>query len=420
MKYLEIYRLLKDKFDLQKEQIEVPKLGMCIRNFPFESFCQNILPGQAEYFCNEHNKSFPAVTSFNTHLAAPHLNQIAATPDAEIEENLHFRYSVVSPLSERKNKSGKSRKEKAKGVILLLHGLNEKDWSKYLPWAYKLQDLTGKSVILFPMAFHMNRSPDSWLDPRLMKKVNEERKEFYPTITNASFANSALSTRLQFYPQRFLWSGLQSYFDIIQLIREIRSDTHPQIDKDLSIDIFAYSIGSFLANILLMTNSYNYLQNSKLFHFCGGPTLNRMSASSRYILDSEANIAVYSFFIEHLAQEEKKDLRLKHYFSRLHPEGNYFKCMLDFHKMQSGREKRFSELAKQIYAVALKRDIVVPPPEVQNTLQGAERKIPIKVKVLDFEYKYDHITPFPSSEILADEVDKQFNRVFKLAARFLK
>ena len=145
-----------------------------------------------------------------------------------------------------------------------------------------------------------------------------------------------------------------------------------------------------------------------------------MSAASKYILDSEANIAVYSYFIEHLEQEQKKDKRLKHYFSKLHPEGTYFKCMLNFHKMQSLRENRFNELSKQISAIALKKDIVVPPPEVQNTLQGAERKIPIKVKVLDFDYKYDHITPFPYLESIAEQVDKQFIRVFKAAARHLK
>jgi len=416
--YLEIYKTLKQKFDLNLDKIEIPSLHTLISNLHFESFNAHLLPGRASHYCKEHNKEFPAASGFISNLNAPHLNQIANVPDSEIEENINFKYSILSPLPADKN--GKVRKKTPKGIIFLLHGLNEKDWNKYLPWAYKLMELTGKMIVLFPIAFHMNRAPKLWSDAKFMTKVNEERKSFFPKIGNSSFANSALSSRLQFYPQRFLWSGLQTYFDIIQLIREIREGVHSIIPKQVSIDFFSYSIGSFLATILLMTNSYNYLQDSRLFHFCGGPTLNRMSAASKYILDSEANIAVYSYFIEHLEQELRKDERLSHYFSQLHPEGSYFRSMLDFHKMQSFREHRFKELSKQIAALALKHDVVVPPPEVQNTLQGSERKIHIKVKVLDFDYLYDHVTPFPLQEKIAEEVDKQFNRVFKIAAHDLK
>jgi hypothetical protein len=55
-----------------------------------------------------------------------------------------------------------------------------------------------------------------------------------------------------------------------------------------------------------------------------------------------------------------------------------------------------------------------------NTLKGAERKIPIKVKIMDFEYKYDHVVPFPLKENIEKEVDRDFNKVFKYAAKHLK
>ena len=346
--------------------------------------------------------------------------------DSKIKENIHFNYSIFQSTKpenskdKKKKKNPKQRKEKQKGAIILLHGLNEKDWSKYLPWAKKLAELTEKKIILFPMAFHMNRAPAEWTNVKLMNKVNAERKKLFPSISNSSFANTALSARLQFYPQRFLWSGLQTFMDVVQLIREIKSGVHPIIEKDEEIDLFAYSIGSFLAQILMMTNPYNYLSDSKLFIFCGGPTLNRMSASSKYILDSEANIAVYSFFIEHLEKELKKDERLSHYFGKLHPVGNYFKSMLDYHKMKNFREKRLKEINKRVCALVLKEDTVVPPSEVMNTLKGAERKIPIKVKTLDFDYKYDHVIPFPFKENIEKEVDKSFNKVLKYAAKHLK
>jgi len=423
MTYLEIYNLLKSKFNLTDEKIDIPELGTRVINLPFESFSHKLLPGENEYQCNEHNIKFDRTYDLTSKLDAPHLNEIIEVPDSKIEENVNFNYSILTPIEIKKHKkTGKERIKgiKTNGVIILLHGLNEKDWSKYLPWAYKLMELTGKQVVLFPIAFHMNRTPAKWSDPRFLRTANKERKQIFPKVANSSFADIALSARLQFHPQRFLWSGLQSYYDVMQLIHEIRSGLHSQIKKKTSIDFFAYSVGSFLANILLMTNSYDYLTRSKLFNFCGGPTLNRMNAASKYILDSEANISVYSFYIERLEEELKKDKRLKHYFSNLHPVGSYFKSMLEFHKMQDFREKRFKELHKQVFAIALKKDIVVPPSEVLNTLKGSDKKIPTKVRVMDFNYQYDHVIPFPPTKKLEKEVDKSFNRVFRYVAKHLK
>ncbi len=102
-------------------------------------------------------------------------------------------------------KTGKERIKsiKTNGAIILLHGLNEKDWNKYLPWAYKLMKLTGKQVVLFPIAFHMNRSPAKWIDPRFLRTANKERKQIFPKVANSSFANIALSARHQFaFPTR--------------------------------------------------------------------------------------------------------------------------------------------------------------------------------------------------------------------------
>ncbi|MCD6177603.1 MAG: hypothetical protein J7K29_07180 [Candidatus Cloacimonetes bacterium] len=423
MTYLEIYNLLKSRFNLTDEKIDIPELGTRVINIPFESFSHKLLPGEKTYQCNEHNIEFKTTYDLSSKLKAPHLNEIIETPDSKIKENINFNYSILIPIEVKKSKkTGKRRIKKVKtnGTIILLHGLNEKDWSKYLPWAYKLMEQTGKQIVLFPIAFHMNRTPAKWIDPRFLRTANKERKEIFPNIANSSFANIALSARLQFHPQRFLWSGLQSFYDVMQLIHEIKSGLHPLIKKKTSIDFFAYSIGSFLANILFLTNSYGYLSKSKLFHFCGGPTLNRMNAASKYILDSEANISVYSFYVERLEEELKKDDRLKHYFSDLHPVGKYFKSMLEFHKLQNFREKRFKELNKQISAVALKKDVVVPPSEVLNTLKGSDNKIPTKVKVMDFNYNYDHVIPFPPTKKLEKEVDKSFNRVFRFAAKHLK
>ena len=146
------------------------------------------------------------------------------------------------------------------------------------------------------MAFHMNRTPEIWSDPRIMREVSKWKTHNYPKTSSSSLANAALNMRLQFMPQRFLWSGLQSYYDVIELVKQIKAGDHPLIESSGKIDFFSYSIGSFLAEIILMRNHDNLFDESRLFNFCGGPILSRTNPVSKYILDSEANIAVYSFF----------------------------------------------------------------------------------------------------------------------------
>ena len=57
-----------------------------------------------------------------------------------------------------------------------MHGLNERNWSKYLTWAEYLSSKTGKIVILFPIAFHINRSPVGWSNPRYLQSIFTKRK----------------------------------------------------------------------------------------------------------------------------------------------------------------------------------------------------------------------------------------------------
>ncbi len=85
--------------------------------------------------------------------------------DLEIPENKSFSYPVFTPANLKSDK-----------VILLLHGLNERSWIKYLVWAYYLAQYTDSYVILFPISFHINRSPSSWKDPRAMVNLLKEQK----------------------------------------------------------------------------------------------------------------------------------------------------------------------------------------------------------------------------------------------------
>ena len=135
--------------------------------------------------------------------------------DVSITENITFSYPVFVPSD---NKSGK--------VIILLHGLNERSWIKYLTWAYYLSEQTNSYVILFPISFHINRSPASWHDPRALYQTMNERKSSQAGISMLSFANIALSNRLTDDPRRFFNSGYQTVNDIVKLMKQIKEGEH--------------------------------------------------------------------------------------------------------------------------------------------------------------------------------------------------
>ena len=115
--------------------------------------------------------------------------EFCPVPDNNIQENKSFSYTVFTPR-------GTKKIDKA---ILLLHGLNERNWDKYLTWAEYLALATGKAVILFPIAFHMNRTPGTWYNPRALMStearsgtsrqlyVRERRAELPPVGCPAPF-----------------------------------------------------------------------------------------------------------------------------------------------------------------------------------------------------------------------------------------
>jgi hypothetical protein len=407
MIYNKLYHLLKEKLSYDIDIIPVDEKSE-IRNYEFNSLAYNLLSGNEMYKCKNHDFSFKCNEFRNTKIER--INKNIDISDIDIAENRNFRYQVFKPAT----------REKFKDVILFFHGFNEKYWDKYLPWAKKIADDTGKLVVLFPIAFHMNRAPLLWSDPRKMFELSNHRKKAFPDIMDSSLSNVAISTRLHAYPQRFIWSGLQTYYDVIQFVEDCKAGNHPLIEKDFTLDFFSYSIGSLLAEILKLTNYNNYFDPSKLVMFCGGAVFNRLSPVSKFIIDSEANAAMYSYLVEHLSIHMDKNPRLKHHLGESHPEGMVFRSMLKYSEMRQQREDTFRKIAKQVLAITLEQDTVIPGYEIINTLQGAKRDIPIDVQVLDFPYDYRHEDPFPVSESISGLVDKSFNLVFKKVSDFLR
>jgi len=406
MSFRHDYSELRECFDLNRERVELPNSHIAIVTSWFESAAVQLLPGTSQYQCAKHDRVFLDDTFAPGPLATDEARM--CLPDVAVTENQRFRIALFTD----------SRRQRHTGAILMLHGLNERTWYKYLPWAKRLVETTGKAVILFPIAFHMNRAPDAWGHPRLMKQVSARRHAQSPTIVNSTFANAAISTRLQEKPQRFCWSGLQTIEDIAKLIDEIRADLHAPIVPDAKVDIFAYSIGAFLAEILLMANVGQHFTNTRLFMFCGGATIDRMYPNSRYILDSDATIALHALFLSRLPNELHQDPRLCHYIDRAHSEGQAFRWLLSYHENKLEREARLRQLAAQVAATVLRKDNVVPPSEVFSALQGEVRDIPINVGVLDFPFEYSHVVPFPLNAPEAD-LSRGFNQVFQAAAAHL-
>jgi hypothetical protein len=328
--------------------------------------------------------------------------------DTLIPENYLFSYPVFAP--------GNRSSEK---VILLLHGLNERSWVKYLAWAYWLASYTDSYVVLFPISFHINRSPESWSDPRKMLNLMKMRKSTLGEIRMSSFANAALSNRLSEDPMRFFNSGYQTVSDIVKLLSTIKRGEHPIIPKSKRFNIFAYSIGAFLAEIILMGNPEELFSESKLFIFCGGSVFSNMQGTSKLIMDNIAYQRVYDYYLNDFEKsiEGRNSLTDILKFS---PIGMAFRSMIDFSILKTFRENILSKLKKQIHTITLQKDIVIPEKGVIATLSKWNTDLRKMVEVWDFPYVYSHENPFPVFDSpISKQVDQSFERVFKEAGAFL-
>lgn len=318
-----------------------------------------------------------------------------------VEENEVFEYPVFVPSDVRRHNE----------VILLLHGLNERNWSKYLPWAEYLCKHTGKAVLLFPIAYHVNRSPHSWSNPRFLQKILDLRRTLHGNDRSLSFANVALSERLSHNPQRFYSSGRQSFDDIVKLIGDIKAGKHPLLDRKTKFDVFAYSIGAFLSQVLFLNNPNDYFSESKLFMFCGGSIFNSMCGESRSIMDKKSYEQLFEyyqtgFWAEKIAVNTGDEV-MASFYSMLTPDNEKVK-----------RTSTFRQMRERISGVSLALDKVIP---YHGVVQALGHDCASKtITLLDLPYEYTHEVPFPVvKQADSQDVDEAFLQVFRRAAGFL-
>ena len=404
MNYSTNYTALKELYTSSETDKEFDTIELHDVEFVSESF--GILPGIEEYKCNNHNVTLEEELSFYSENGIK--NNSVHIKDIFAKSNRSFKYQIIKPKGA----------DKVKRVVLLFHGFNERDWSKYLPWAKEISDGTESAVVLFPLAFHMQRAPKEWSNTREMFKLSEERKQTFPNIENSSLTNVAVSTRLHAMPHRALWSGLQTYNDVLQLMKNIKKDNNKHIDKDAHFDIFSFSVGGFLAQVLKMTNFNNYFKHSKVCLFCSGATFNNQAPSSKFILDSETDAALYAYLVKDIDQIIENDPVLRHYLKGDFLPGKIFYAMLDYNKEKDFRESMLKKYENQFYAISLTKDDIVRPHEIVNTLKGANGDIDIRIDEMDFEYDYIHENPFPVMGVDSKKVDESFEMMFAKVLSF--
>ncbi|MDP4196743.1 MAG: DUF6051 family protein [Bacteroidota bacterium] len=408
MAYTDEYKTLLKSFNQNEYQIDIPELDLQIFNLSFNSTGYFSLPGIEERLIKEEITKNAIRNGSSFCYNNPLLNAVFDAPDAMVPENKDFKYIFLR----------NSATKKSNRVILLFHGLNEKSWAKYLVWGTTLLRKTGKSVILFPITFHMNRCPESWSNRRLMNEVSIERKAIFPDLAESSFANAAISTRLSTRPQRFFYSGFQTYYDLMKLLEGIRNGSDPFIESNAHIDVFSYSIGAFLSEILFFTGSNGFLNNSRLCMFCGGTTTDRFQPVVKTIMDSAAYKKFNDFYARNFDNEVESNSLMREFYRKPLPEAKAFRCLLSSELMRDFREQKLLELSDRIYAIPLKQDKVIPAEAVCRTLKGESGNIPINVEILDYPYRYTHETPFPIIENISKSVDMYFDLTFSKISEF--
>jgi hypothetical protein len=373
MEYTQTFNKLKSLFTPESHKISIPDSDIKIHNIGFRSDLETD-------FMNEKDKL--------------------------ISENCSFSYPVFSPPDAASDR-----------VILLLHGLNERSWVKYLAWADKLAELTDSYVILFPISFHINRSPASWKDPREMIQLLKDRNFSLGEIDMSSFANIAISNRLTEDPMRFLKSGYQTVEDIVKLASDIRNGVHPLVPKTNRINIFAYSIGAFLAEIIMIGNPDDIFASGKLFIFSGGSVFSNMKGASKLIMDRYAFDRVYNYYLNDFEKTLEGRSPLVSFLCS-NPVGMAFRSMIDLGRFRAFRENRLKKLRDQIRTITTAKDAIIPAGGVVATLSLSNDRE--NVRVWDFPFSYSHETPFPVlNSPLSLKVDHWFEKVFAEAALFL-
>lgn len=337
------------------EPMRFPELGADVYFLAARSRHGDVLLGRPGYRCAEHDLAF----------AAEPIDDGAA--DCEVAENLDFRYPLLRTAG-----GG----ERARHLVVVLHGLNERSFTKYVPWAYQFWRSTGAAVALYPLSFHVNRVHRGWgreID------VHLARRRALPRNEDVHAFNCVVSDRLDAYPERFFWGGLQSYGDVLDLVREVRAGSHPHVHPEARVDLVGYSIGGYLALGLLLLDEGGLFGDSRAVIFESGAALRATNMSSRFIIDHACEVSLMKLYVRFTGRLAND--RLSHWL-RHHELGRWFRALCGDEAERPRLEARLRELSPRLLAIANRNDAVIPAPAILNTLQGLHRDTGVRVQEL--------------------------------------
>jgi hypothetical protein len=373
MQYVERFNQMRELLDLSAEMIRIPGSPACIRTFGFRS----------SFAC-------PPGWKREEEFAVP--------------GNYNFRYPVIFP----------DQSPSYAHAIVMMHGLNERNWNKHLPGALHLAMATNRPVILFPLSFHINRGLPEWSDARKMAAPLALRKLKFGDIKEASVANYALSDRLTLEPERFVTSGYQSATDLLNLLKMIHAGKHPFLMKEAGTSVFAYSISCMVMQVLMISNPSGILDHTRIVLLAGGCLFPDLHGISRFIMDSQAFATLQGYYSELFTAQRP-------------PKTNWFEdcafgkafSMLVSPKYENERKKLLGKFIDNLMVAAMKNDQVIPLQGIHKAF-GNNLARSRHCMELHFPYPYTHENPFPVLYThLNDAVDSGFLSLYESAAEFL-
>jgi pimeloyl-ACP methyl ester carboxylesterase len=231
-------------------------------------------------------------------------------------------------------------------------------------------------VALCPLSFHVNRVHRGWgreIDSHLARRKALHRNE------DVHAFNCVVSDRLDAYPERFFWGGLQSYGDVLDLVREVRAGRHPHVHPEARVDLLGYSIGGYLALGLLLLDEGGLFAGSRAVIFESGAALRATNMSSRFIIDHACEVSLMKLYVRFTGRLAND--RLSHWL-RHHELGRWFRALCGDESERPRLEARLRELAPRLLAIANRNDAVIPAPAILNTLQGLHRDTGVRVQEL--------------------------------------
>ena len=368
--YQDISRRFRHRKEWNDDQpLEFARENVDLFFLRFHSRGDSFLMGHDCYECAEHHVRF----------AGERVTQ--HPPDYLVAENLDFRYPLVRDHDEH------SPRRKHRRAVILLHGLNERSFTKYVPWAYQLWEHLRVPILLFPLSFHINRVNPRWGHGQ---QDTFTRRSLIPGNEHVHRFNAVMSDRLGSHPERFFWGAIQTFWDFVDLMSIIRSGSHPHIARDARIDLLGFSAGGYVALALLLENPRQYFSDSRCVLFSTCAVMRDVSLSSYLIADQAAEAALMNLYVKH--QHKLSNPRLRHWLEE-HPEGKWFRSFCGLIPERVRLECRLKEIAPRILGIANSHDQVMPPGAMYNALQGIRRDTGVKVEELDLGI---HEHPFVS------------------------